>query len=187
MLLISGADVMQGYLGRQDLTDEVVKDGWYVTGDMARLDKDGFIFITGRQSRFSKIAGEMVPHIRVEEELVRLVACAADTNNDGVVDEDDRPVLVVTSVEDAKKGERLIVLHRKLPASVEQLRAGLTTAGLPNLYIPAMDAFYEVEDVPLLGSGKLDLKAAQMLAIQVTSSGNSRDRVTTEDHQPNTP
>ncbi|XZE53183.1 AMP-binding protein [Planctomycetaceae bacterium SH139] len=187
MLLISGANVMQGYLGRQDLTDEVIKDGWYVTGDMARLDKDGFIFITGRQSRFSKIAGEMVPHIRVEEELVRLVACAADTNNDGVVDEDDRPVLVVTSVEDAKKGERLIVLHRKLSATVEQLRAGLTAAGLPNLYIPAIDAFYEVEDVPLLGSGKLDLKAAQMLAIQVTSAGNSPDRVTTEDHQPNTP
>lgn len=163
MLLIAGPNVMQGYMGRQDLTDEVIRDGWYVTGDMARLDGEGFIHITGRQSRFSKIGGEMVPHIRVEEELVRVVA-EADTDGDGDVDEDDRPVLMVTSVADPKKGERLIVLHRKLSMTTDHLREQLVAAGLPNLYIPARDAFFQVEDVPLLGSGKLDLKAAKTMA-----------------------
>jgi acyl-[acyl-carrier-protein]-phospholipid O-acyltransferase / long-chain-fatty-acid--[acyl-carrier-protein] ligase len=166
MLLISGPNVMQGYMGRQDLTDEVIRDGWYVTGDMARLDSEGFIHITGRQSRFSKIGGEMVPHIRVEEELVRLVAGDADTDGDGDVDEDDRPILMVTSVADPKKGERLIVLHRKMRLAPAKLREGLAAAGLPNLYIPSADAFFEVSDVPLLGSGKLDLKAAQAMAMQ---------------------
>lgn len=163
MLLISGANVMQGYMGRQDLTDEVVRNGWYVTGDMAKIDSDGFIHITGRQSRFSKIGGEMVPHIRVEEELVRLLN-EADTNADGQVDEFDSPLVMVTSVSDPKKGERLIVLHRKVSKTPEELRSGLTAAGLPNLYLPATDAFFEVEQIPLLGSGKLDLKAAKKMA-----------------------
>ena len=69
MLLIKGPNVMQGYLGRPDLTAEVIRDGWYVTGDVAMIDEDGFIKITGRESRFSKIGGEMVPHIQIEETL----------------------------------------------------------------------------------------------------------------------
>ena len=69
MLMITGPNVMKGYLGREDLTAEVVKDGWYVTGDVALIDDEGFIQITGRESRFSKIGGEMVPHIKIEEEL----------------------------------------------------------------------------------------------------------------------
>ena len=167
MLLIAGANVMQGYMGRQDLTDEVVRNGWYVTGDMAKIDADGFIHITGRQSRFSKIGGEMVPHIRVEEELVGLLS-EADTNTDGQVDEYDSPIVMVTSVSDPKKGERLVVLHRKIDKTPEELRAGLIAAGLPNLYVPAVDSFFQVEAIPLLGSGKLDLKAAKQLAESLT-------------------
>lgn len=174
MLLIKGPNVMRGYMGRQDLTDEVIRDGWYRTGDMARIDDDGFIFITGRQSRFSKIGGEMVPHIRIEEELIRMV-CEADTDGDGDVDRDDTPMLVVTSVTDPRKGERLVVLHREIKKTPEELRAGLTAVGLPNLYLPSVDSFFRVDAVPLLGSGKLDLKAAQKKAQELTASDSVSD------------
>ena len=73
MLWIKGPNVMLGYLGREDLTNEVVVDGWYKTGDVAEIDEDGFIKITGRMSRFSKIGGEMVPHIKVEEVLTKFM------------------------------------------------------------------------------------------------------------------
>ncbi|WP_164104029.1 AMP-binding protein [Candidatus Laterigemmans baculatus] len=168
MLMISGPNVMRGYMGRPDLTAEVIFDGWYRTGDIARIDSDGFIHITGRQSRFSKIGGEMVPHLRVEEELLRLIAEGGEPE-EGDAEEGERPLLVVTSVADQRKGERLIVLHRPISQTPEQLRAGLIAAGLSNLYLPAVDAFFEVEDVPLLGTGKLDLKGAQQLAEQLTA------------------
>jgi len=154
MLLVTGTNVMQGYMGRDDLTHEVMKDGWYVTGDVGFLDEDGFITITGRESRFSKIGGEMVPHIKVEDELNELIE----------PDEDGGPKIVVTAVPDAKKGERLIVIHTKIDMSVEELRKGLSEAGLPNIFIPSDDSFLEVEELPILGTGKLDLKAIKQLA-----------------------
>ena len=69
LLLVKGPNVMQGYLGRDDLTEQVMRDGWYITGDIAAQDEDGFLRITDRLSRFAKIGGEMVPHGRVEEAL----------------------------------------------------------------------------------------------------------------------
>jgi acyl-[acyl-carrier-protein]-phospholipid O-acyltransferase/long-chain-fatty-acid--[acyl-carrier-protein] ligase len=158
MLWISGPNVMQGYLNQADLTASVIKDGWYQTGDVAFIDDEGFIHITGRESRFSKIGGEMVPHIRIEEELEKLVGST----------EDGKPQVAVTAVPDPKKGERLIVLHTKLNTSVDELRKGLTDAGLPNLFIPAHDGFIEVEALPILGTGKLDLKGIKALAMERT-------------------
>ena len=67
MLLVKGPNLMDGYLGREDLTAQVMHEGWYITGDIAKLDEDGFLTITDRLSRFSKIGGEMIPHGRVEE------------------------------------------------------------------------------------------------------------------------
>ena len=69
LLLVRGPNVMCGYLDRPDKTTEVLRDGWYTTGDIAALDEDGFLQITDRLSRFSKIGGEMVPHVKVEEKL----------------------------------------------------------------------------------------------------------------------
>ena len=72
MLLVKGPSVMVGYLGEPEKTRQVMwEDGWYITGDVAQLDEDGFIQITDRLSRFSKIAGEMVSHVQVEEALHR--------------------------------------------------------------------------------------------------------------------
>ena len=106
LLRIKGPNVMLGYLNQPEKTAEVIIDGWYNTGDIAKIDDDGFIEITGRQSRFSKIGGEMVPHIRVEEELTRII-------DDDLTDEPEI-LCAVTSVPDTKKGERLIVLHLSL-------------------------------------------------------------------------
>jgi len=155
MLLIAGPNVMQGYLGAAELTAEVMRDGWYVTGDIATIDADGFIFITGRQSRFSKIGGEMVPHLRIEEAIVEAL---------GVDEEELR--LAVTGVTDPRKGERVIVLHTGLGQVPEEIRRRLAAAGLPPLWIPSADSFCQVDAIPVLGSGKLDLKQVKELAEQ---------------------
>ncbi len=157
LLLIKGPNIMQGYLNMPEKTAEVIKDGWYVTGDFAQLDNDGFITITGRQSRFSKIGGEMVPHIKIEETLTQVLAEPGD----------EGPELraVVTAVPDERKGERLIVIHKKIQKSPQEVCNALSAAGLPNLWIPAADSFLEVEEIPFLGTGKLDLKNLKTLAL----------------------
>ena len=160
MLWIKGPNVMMGYLEREDLTSEVIVDGWYKTGDVCEIDKDGFLKITGRISRFSKIGGEMVPHIKIEEILTRMCDETLEDQTD-----DDQPNVAVTAVPDVKKGERLIVLYTKISTSVEELQAGLKDAGLPNIFIPGTDSFRQVEQLPLLGSGKLDLKGLKQMAL----------------------
>jgi len=156
MLLISGPNVMKGYLHKPELTAKVIRDGWYVTGDLARVDSDGFIQITGRESRFSKIGGEMVPHIRIEEELAAMLV---DPES-----EEEELQVVVTAVPDAKKGERLIVLHAAIDKTPADLCQGLTAAGLPPIWIPSQDSFFQVEEFPLLGTGKIDLKQLKLTA-----------------------
>ena len=156
MLWVTGPNVMKGYLGRPDATAEVIRDGWYVTGDVAVIDEDGFITLVDRQSRFAKIGGEMVPHAAVEAALAGLVG----------TDEDGGPRAVVTSVPDPDRGERLVVVHTPLPQTPDELRRGLATAGLPNLFIPSRDSFYEVEALPVVGTGKLDLKRIRQIALE---------------------
>ncbi|NGX58259.1 MAG: Bifunctional protein Aas [Chlamydiae bacterium] len=146
MVLVKGPNVMKGYLNRPDLTEEVMRDGWYVTGDIGILDHDGYLHITDRLSRFSKIGGEMVPHGRVEEAL----HLAAQL---------DPLVFAVTSVPDKRKGEKLVVLHTYDENLVKDLVNKLSDQGLPNLFIPKRDYFVKVDHLPVLGSGKLDLRA----------------------------
>lgn len=168
MLLISGPNVMKGYLDEPEKTAEVIRDGWYVTGDVAEIDDDGFIKITGRQSRFSKIGGEMVPHLRIEESLQQIIG--ALENDDDAADDEGELKIAVTAVPDAKKGERLIVLHTQLRQSPAELTSELKAMGLPNLFIPGNDSFYQVESIPLLGTGKLDLKQLKDLALELTEA-----------------
>ena len=142
---------MKGYLGRPEKTAEVLRDGWYVTGDVAVVDEDGFLRITDRLSRFSKIGGEMVPHVRVEEVLHEL-AGSAET------------VFAVTGAPDPKKGERLVVLHTLCDEALAAVLERLPAAGLPNLWIPRADQFFRVEALPVLGTGKTDLRAVREIA-----------------------
>jgi acyl-[acyl-carrier-protein]-phospholipid O-acyltransferase/long-chain-fatty-acid--[acyl-carrier-protein] ligase len=151
MLLVKGANVMSGYLGRPDLTEKVQRDGWYVTGDIAVLDDEGFLKITDRLSRFSKIGGEMVPHGKVEEALHQ----AADS---------DLPLFAVTALPDERKGERLAVLTTLDLAKLPPILETLAKSGLPNLFLPRLDAFVKVDALPLLGTGKLDLKRVKQIA-----------------------
>ena len=156
MLLFTGPNVMKGYLNRPDLTKEVLRGDWYVTGDVAEIDAEGFIKITGRISRFSKLAGEMVPHLRIEETLNRVLG----------LDDAEEIKLVVSAVPDAKKGEKLVVLHTGLAIPTEDICRKLAAAGLPPLWIPAADSFRQVPQIPLLGTGKLDLKGVKDLAMK---------------------
>lgn len=158
MLLIKGPNVMSGYLNMPEKTASVLKEGWYSTGDIAKIDNDGFIQITDRQSRFSKIGGEMVPHIKIEELLTKILS------RPDAADEVELQA-VVTAVADERKGERLIVLHKELSKPVDQVIRELADSGLPNLWIPSPDSFLKVEAFPLLGTGKLDLKGVKAVAL----------------------
>jgi acyl-[acyl-carrier-protein]-phospholipid O-acyltransferase/long-chain-fatty-acid--[acyl-carrier-protein] ligase len=153
MIEISGPNVMAGYLNQPELTAKVMNDGWYITGDVGFIDSDGFIHITGRESRFSKIGGEMVPHIQVEEELNRIVGA------------EDTLKIAVCGVPDEKKGERLVVLYAdELPEEPSAIVKKLIEAGLPSIYVPGADSFIRVDAIPILGTGKLDLRGLQALA-----------------------
>jgi len=153
LLLVRGPNVMQGYLGRPEKTAEALQDGWYVTGDIATEDEDGFLTITDRLSRFSKIGGEMVPHIKVEEQLHEIAGATEQK-------------FVVTAVPDGKKGERLVVLHLLQPAELKAVIEKLPQTGLPNLWIPRPNQFFAVEEFPHLGTGKLDLRRIRELALE---------------------
>jgi acyl-[acyl-carrier-protein]-phospholipid O-acyltransferase/long-chain-fatty-acid--[acyl-carrier-protein] ligase len=166
LLWIKGPNVMLGYLNQPEVTAKVIHDGWYNTGDIAHLDAQGFITITGRLSRFSKIGGEMVPHIKIEETLLSLVAARGAAGEPARADaEPDAPQpLAVSAVADERKGERLVVLHVGLPRSPGELCREMAAAGLPNLWIPSPDSFCKVSEIPILGTGKLDLQRLKALA-----------------------
>ena len=155
LLWIAGPNVMQGYLDRSDLTAKAVHDGWYCTGDIARLDAEGFITITGRESRFSKIGGEMVPHLTIEEAVNEELGAA-----------DGELLAVVTAVPDRAKGERLIVFHLPTDRDPREIIRRLADRGLPNLWVPSADSFAPLDEIPVLGSGKLDLRRLQTLAAE---------------------
>jgi acyl-[acyl-carrier-protein]-phospholipid O-acyltransferase/long-chain-fatty-acid--[acyl-carrier-protein] ligase len=159
MIEISGPNVMSGYLNQPELTAKVMNNGWYITGDVGLVDSDGYIHITGRESRFSKIGGEMVPHIQVEEEINKIVG-----------GDEDILTLAVSSVPDEKKGEKLIVLYTQLPEEPSTIVKKLIEAGLPSIYVPGIDGFIQVDAIPILGTGKLDLRGLQKLALEKNSS-----------------
>ena len=156
MLMVKGPNVMKGYLGRPDKTAEVLKDGWYVTGDIATMEEDGFLRITDRLTRFSKIGGEMVPHIKIEEKLHELA-------------EATEQVFVVSAVPDEKKGERIIVLHTLPEQKLAPVLEKLAQSDLPPLWKPRPNQFFRVEALPYLGTGKLDLRALKAKAAEVSS------------------
>ena len=119
MLLVKGPNVMRGYLGKPEKTAEVLHDGWYTTGDVAMMEEDGFLTITDRLSRFSKIGGEMVPHIRIEEKLHELA-------------ESTEQVFAVTALPDEKKGERIVVIHTLPEAKLAPVLEKFAAATCPH-------------------------------------------------------
>ena len=155
LLLIKGPNVMLGYLNQQDLTEQTVRNGWYITGDIASIDDDGFITITDRLSRFSKIGGEMVPHMKIEEMVNQVLGS---------------PASVVTAIPDEQRGERLVVFFAKNGISREELWDKLHNSELPKLWIPKRDDLHPIDEIPILGSGKADLKKLRALALEKTNA-----------------
>ncbi len=150
-----GANVFSGYLGDAEKTQAAFQDGWFVTGDLGRLDEEGFLFIEGRLSRFSKIGGEMVPHGTIEQRIGELFE---------LYDEDGYSA-VVMGVPDETKGEALVLLTTT-DITADQLREKLLGAGLPSLWVPKV--IRRVDKIPVLGTGKLDLKACREAAMETT-------------------
>ena len=150
IVLLTGPSVMMGYLDDPEATAKVIRDGWYVTADLGTVDDEGFLFVHDRVSRFSKIAGEMVPHAAVENALVE---AAGDDHH-----------FAVLSVPDPIRGEKLVALCDAPLPDVASLRDHMIAADVPNLWIPAARDFIPVNKVPLMPSGKLDLPEARRLA-----------------------
>jgi len=151
LLLANGPGRMLGYLKAEERTAQALHAGYYVTGDLAYMDPDGYLYIVDRLSRFSKIAGEMVPHLKVEEVLGEVLG-------DGLC--------AVTGVPDERRGERLAVVYASDRVTVAQMIRHLEASGLPALWIPKRDYFCKVAAIPVLGSGKVDLKAVRAIAVE---------------------
>jgi acyl-[acyl-carrier-protein]-phospholipid O-acyltransferase/long-chain-fatty-acid--[acyl-carrier-protein] ligase len=150
MLWLRGVNIFEGYLHDPERTGDVLQGGWLKTGDLGRFDEDGFLYIEGRLSRFSKIGGEMVPHEAIESKIVDLL---------GLSGRDERPIAIM-GVQDEAKGEALVLLS-VVEVDLAQLRKKLHETGVPNLWIPKH--VRRVESIPVLASGKLDLKKCREL------------------------
>jgi acyl-[acyl-carrier-protein]-phospholipid O-acyltransferase/long-chain-fatty-acid--[acyl-carrier-protein] ligase len=153
MLWLRGPNIFEGYLDDPERTAEVLRDGWFKTGDIGRFDEDGFLYIEGRLSRFSKIGGEMVPHEAVEQKIV----AAFDLH------QESERVVAILGVRDEAKGEALILLSA-VDIDAQVMRTKLNELGVANLWIPKR--IRRVETIPVLASGKLDLRACKELADQ---------------------
>ncbi len=151
VIWFKGPNVFGGYLKDPVRNSEALRDGWFVTGDLGRFDDDGFLFIEGRLSRFSKVGGEMVPHLTIEQKIVEAFGLEAT----------EAPKVVVLGVPDAAKGETLVLLTTE-PIEAAELRDRLTSLGLPNLWIPKV--VRRLDRIPVLGTGKCDLRGCRDLA-----------------------
>jgi acyl-[acyl-carrier-protein]-phospholipid O-acyltransferase/long-chain-fatty-acid--[acyl-carrier-protein] ligase len=160
MLLVKGPNVMMGYLGKPEKTAEVLRDGWYTTGDVAMMEEDGFLTITDRLSRFSKIGGEMVPHIKIEDKLHDLA---------GVTEQ----VFAVTALPDEKKGERIVVITTLPAEKLAPVLEKLPQCDLPALWKPRANQFFHVDALPMLGTGKIDLRGVKALAAALAQQGEA--------------
>lgn len=159
LLWVTGPHPMLGYLNDPEQTRKVLVDGWYNMGDIVTMDEDGFITIVGRASRFAKIGGEQVPFAAVEEALLPLVG----SSDDGM------PRAAVTAVPNESTGERLVVIHTELDKTPSELTKVLAAAGLPRLFIPSPADFHQIDVMPAVGLGKVDLPAIDQIARQVAS------------------
>jgi acyl-[acyl-carrier-protein]-phospholipid O-acyltransferase/long-chain-fatty-acid--[acyl-carrier-protein] ligase len=118
------------------------------------LDEDGFLYIEGRLSRFSKIGGEMVPHEVVEQKIIAALGLEGSERR-----------IAICGVPDEAKGEALLLLTAE-PIDMDKLRSSLNEARVPNLWIPKRSVV--VENIPVLASGKLDIRRCQELATSET-------------------
>jgi acyl-[acyl-carrier-protein]-phospholipid O-acyltransferase / long-chain-fatty-acid--[acyl-carrier-protein] ligase len=159
MLWLRGPNIFEGYLDAPEKTAEVLRGGWFKTGDIGRFDEDGFLYIEGRLSRFSKIGGEMVPHETIEQKIGLVMPTT----------EHSERVIAIVGVADPAKGEALVLLS-SVDLDLPRLRTALSEIGVPNLWIPK--TVRRVDAIPVLASGKLDLAGCKALAVVKQVSEN---------------
>ncbi len=154
MILIGGTQIMKGYLKNSEKTKEVIKDingiRWYITGDKGHLDKDGFLTIVDRYSRFAKIGGEMVSLGLIENEISQIL--------------NDDEVIAISSIPDSKKGEKIVLLAQG-DINIEALKNKIKELKLNPLFVPS--SYFKVDEIPKLGSGKIDLKGLKKLVLKL--------------------
>ena len=160
MLLVKGPNRMIGYLNQPERTAQVFHDDWYITGDMAKVDEDGFLAITDRLSRFSKVGGEMVPHLLIEDLISKACQDASGT----------AAPCAVTGLPDERKGERLAVLYTDPAITPEELWRRLSETDLPKLWLPKLENIHRVDELPVLGTGKLDLRGVRTRALELSTA-----------------
>ena len=156
MILVNGPSRMPGYYKAPELTRQVIHDGFYVTGDLGYVDEDGFLYVTDRVARFSKLAGEMVPHLPIEEAISDLTES------------------FVTGVPDNVRGERLVVLYTNTEATTAAIHRRLAQSGLLPLWIPKREDIHAVPAIPVLPSGKVDLHRSRELAVSLATAANKK-------------
>jgi len=154
MIWLKGANIFQGYLGNPEKSAEVLVDGWFKTGDVGRVDDEGFLHIEGRISRFSKIGGEMVPHETIESAINKALGLDAES---------ERRIAIV-GLPDPQKGEVIVLLSSIQNTTIDctDLRYKLLEQGIPSLWCPK--TIIPVPEIPVLASGKLDIKRCETLA-----------------------
>ena len=146
ILCFRGKNIFAGYWNDQQKTSSALDTaGWFKTGDLGRIDEDGFLWIEGRVSRFSKIGGEMVPHQKVEDAIHKILGLCPDEDLQ----------LVVSARENIQKGEELLVVTT-LDINLQDLKKALRHEGLPNLWIPQRTI--QLKKIPLLPTGKVNWK-----------------------------
>ncbi|MGQ0552245.1 MAG: MFS transporter [Planctomycetota bacterium] len=154
-LRLRGPGVMLGYLDDPAQQERVLRNGWYVSGDNASLDEDGFLFLADRAARVGRRGGVVVPHATVEEAIayeLGLPQCPPVVLGRG------------TAVPAVGDDGDLVVLHRR--GSLDPLRVveGLRRRGLPPAWIPRVEDFVPVDEIPLLPSGTVDYRELARLA-----------------------
>lgn len=163
MVWLKGANVFSGYIGKPELNEKIFRDGWFKTGDLGSVDLNGFLTLGGRRSRFSKVGGEMVPHEVVENLIEDFVDHPEGFVGKGVV---------VVGVPDVQKGEALVLLSclhsERLGDVLDEIREHLVSKGIPRLWCPR--EIIPVESIPVMPTGKLDLRGCQLLANEALMS-----------------
>ncbi len=155
LILIGGPQVMKGYLNNSEKTASAIVEQddvrWYKTGDKGKLDKDGFLSIVDRYSRFAKLGGEMVSLGGIEQRVRNALA-------------NPELSLVAINLPDAKKGEKVILMIEG-EHDTKAVRQQLINANMPSLLLPSQ--IFSIEKVPVLGSGKTDFANSKKLAEQL--------------------
>lgn len=148
VILVNGPSRMRGYYRAPELTAQAIRGGYYITGDIGHVDADGYLYVTDRLARFSKIGGEMVPHLRIEEAVFELTPA------------------FVTGIPDDRRGERLLLLYSNPDTTPELIHDRLRESKLPALWIPKREDMHFVDSIPVLANGKIALQEARALAAQ---------------------